>query len=784
MSAKIKKNPAGILCLWILVMLLCGCTGNAVSGGQTAGGEQETPSTGALTSGGMELPEGYTLLPGFEDAGRESEMREIHLVDNTLYYCILDWDQERKVRLTDIYRQERGKEACLLLSFGKGKEEGNWLENFAVGEDGSLYLLYSERKTSNEVEAYFLRKLDKDLKTLYLTDITTGVEKALDINDDAPGGIFAMETGADGCLYGMTFHGTAIFWDENGKYQESFSLNVGSQGGSRGLVNAGSSGVYSYWILSDSDDNPVVQLYDLDAWREMGEGKRRMAEPLFISKKTAPETEVSVYGTLDSFYVFGGREDGIYLADRNRLWRVDLAGGPLKELFAWEDISLKAGYVKEILRQEDGGFLLYIFDTLEKENYWVDLEPVPVSQIPQKVELVLGVAGQYLYHSSLTSVIDQVVLSYNRTHPECHITIKKYEENGVRNLQLELLKGEGPDILLERKTFFDMDNLLQKGAVEDLAPFLEEAEEMTAEEIVPGILEQITKEGKIPRIPLSFAVDIMLVPSDTPKEVMTPEELIALMTQNEQGYTDLFTWPGTFLRQLLLGGEIERYVDEENSRGSFDSEEFIRLLEALTVLNDREGLREQKEREERFREGQLTVIVEELNCMGDYLCIRDAFSDSVRITGFPNSSGELRYPAKLYDWLGINSASEHKKEAWSFIEFCLSYTSRSDLVEDRFAVTKDVFEQQTHYEKTEKHDYRYLWSDYSEDRTVLLEDVASVTQEETDFLRGIADHLYYYENDDLMQIIEEEAAAFYAGDIDAQEAAKRIQNRAALVLGE
>ena len=57
-------------------------------------------------------------------------------------------------------------------------------------------------------------------------------------------------------------------------------------------------------------------------------------------------------------------------------------------------------------------------------------------------------------------------------------------------------------------------------------------------------------------------------------------------------------------------------------------------------------------------------------------------------------------------------------------------------------------------------------------------------QEETDFLREISEHLYLYENQNLLQIISEEADAFFAGDISAEEAAERIQNRASLVLSE
>ncbi|HBA49917.1 MAG TPA: hypothetical protein DCZ91_19405 [Lachnospiraceae bacterium] len=224
-------------------------------------------------------------------------------------------------------------------------------------------------------------------------------------------------------------------------------------------------------------------------------------------------------------------------------------------------------------------------------------------------------------------------------------------------------------------------------------------------------------------------------------------------------------------------------MDEENGSGSFDSGEFAGLLEELAALGELEMVMDTEERAELFRSGQLPVIVGELSCLDDYLRIRNHFSGTGRITGFPNSSGELRYPAQLYDWLGINSASKYKEDAWNFVEFCLSYTSRSDNIMDRFAVVEDKFDKQTHYENEMMHSLYYRVKDYA--RTMVRwQDVPAMTEEETDFLRGIGEHLYLYENRSLLQVISEEADAFFAGDISAQETAERIQNRAGLVLGE
>ena len=263
---------------------------------------------------------------------------------------------------------------------------------------------------------------------------------------------------------------------------------------------------------------------------------------------------------------------------------------------------------------------------------------------------------------------------------------------------------------------------------------------------------------------------------------MTPQEMVEFIMQGEDVCIDFSMYSQRdFLLQILSGAEMDYYIDENSRSSSFAGKEFVRLLETLDKLSDLNFVSKRGERAELFHAGRLRAVVEEMNCLDDYFCIRSAFSGKGKIAGFPNSAGELRYPAKLYDWLGINSASEHKEEAWGFVEFCLSYTSRSDNFTDRFVVTKDKFQQQISYEESGSH---FIWRNDYDENFEGWQEIASVTPEETELLREMTEHLYFYENKNLFEIISEEASAFFAGGISSQEAAELIQNRANLVLGE
>lgn len=770
METKGKQRIVAILSMILLAVLFCSCAGDAVSQSGTEDTSQETVVSGVL------VPEGYVLDVSFEAAGEKSRMTDLQLMNNTLYYGVYTWDEEGSILTGEIYAQERGHEERLLLSLGK--EDQKEPKAFTVGEDGSLYLLYQESDEQKQTEKYVLEKRDRELRELYCVEVAgdeTDEEVLKSVND-----LKVIDSG----VCAMTWDGRVLFWNEDGACQESFSLWEGREEFYySGLLRMGEEGLYAYQVQEgrEEGESGKAWFYDLAAWREMDETERMTAKPLLIDLDSTPV----VAGRYDMIYVWKGQGNGLYFGDRNGLWQLDPKSGLVEEAFSWQDAGLQPESVRAVLRQEDGSFLLYIFDTLEGENYWVALTAKPASQVSEKTELVLGVAGLHFSTDSLTSILDQVVSSYNRMHPECPVTVRKYEnDSSVMDFQKELLNGEGPDILLESSTYFDMDNLLQKKAVVDLAPYLEAAKLVTAADIVPGILEQITKEGQIPRIPLSFSVGVLIVPDEVPEEVMTPKDLLSLITKDAR-YLDTMLYnkeAEDSLNVILSAGEIGRYVDETNQSCSFDSEEFIRLLEAVKTLKDLEWMGNWKMRAELFRDRQLTVIREELSCMADYLLMRDTFADCARIVGYPNSDRELRYPVTLYDWLGINNASEHKEEAWSFIEFCLSYTSKADKGSDRFAVTKDTFERQTRFD--EETEQGYIFQSIYSGEYFDWENTAFTTKEETDWLRGLTGHLFYFENDNLMKIITEEAAAYFAGDKSAQEAAKIIQSRVSLLIGE
>ena len=150
----------------------------------------------------------------------------------------------------------------MFLQFGK--DDQKYLSHFAVGDDGCLYVVYTERNAEGAGASTILTKWDSEFQEQY----------SLDITEIVSGGVYDLKVRADGGVYGITADGAVFFWNEKGEYQGSFSLDldIKRQGS---LIDAGEAGVYVCYLPQDAKGSTKeMRLYNLDVWQEMEERER------------------------------------------------------------------------------------------------------------------------------------------------------------------------------------------------------------------------------------------------------------------------------------------------------------------------------------------------------------------------------------------------------------------------------------------------------------------------------------------------------------------------------
>ena len=155
--------------------------------------------------------------------------------------------------------------------------------------------------------------------------------------------------------------------------------------------------------------------------------------------------------------------------------------------------------------------------------------------------------------------------------------------------------------------------------------------------------------------------------------------------------------------------------------------------------------------------------------------------------GYPTDEGSGVQVSVNYG-LAISAKSKYTDVAWDFIKTLLSDDFQAE--QWNFPVTKSALDK-TLAEATERD---YYTDENNEkvyyDQTAYIGDteytISPLTQEQVDDFKAMVDGASVAGNydTDIMDIINEEAAAFFSGDKTADDVAALIQNRVSIYLGE
>ncbi|MCM1118117.1 MAG: extracellular solute-binding protein [bacterium] len=468
-----------------------------------------------------------------------------------------------------------------------------------------------------------------------------------------------------------------------------------------------------------------------------------------------------------------------FVSDRDGiLYRWNLCTGGILELMnvEAEDITKNIGLlwlltdsagrlcIYEIEDENFEGFSLY---TLTAENPSAEGSMRVVSLSPDCTHL------------------QAVAADYTRKHGDQGITVEYDTEDPQAyrdRLMLELTAGKGPEVLYVSRE--DMESLYEKGLLEDLTDVLSQE---TVERIFPGVLECGRIDGRQIGFVMEAELRTMLVNWEVwDKESWRLEDVVSLLEDGESG-PDLqavvamgvppFGTAGALWHLTLQNMEQCPFLNLEESTCSFDSEEFIHLLElckqygtVLSAVNIDIPMREGKA----------------LACVGDFsnlqmFCIKmDSLGEDFHCVGYPTESGSGSYWSSDY-YLVVRKGADCMDTVKEYLEFLYStkYQRKQDIplcreVYDRYVDPQESINSPGH---------QYLDRGQGIFSTLRLKPDGSSYVD--DFLELAEKSGPLPQGDEMIgEIVMEEAESFFAGDKDAATVAGLIQSRVRLYLAE
>ena len=452
------------------------------------------------------------------------------------------------------------------------------------------------------------------------------------------------------------------------------------------------------------------------------------------------------------------------------------------------------------------------------------LHRVDASEIKEKK--VLTLACMYLDWD-----LRSMIVEYNKTNDEYRINVVDYGEYatdddynaGVTKLTTEIISGSVPDIFLTSN--LPIDKYAAKGVIADLNTFMDGGNGLSRDYFVPQILNALEKDGKLYELPTSFSVTTAYALSSIASQYDTWNVAAVqdAMTQLQEGAT-VFSdgWTKNTALSNCLSRNLSAFVDWTTGKCEFDSEAFQQLLAfcnsfpaetsdgdgAIAYATSTDLAIEDAMWESdatRITNGKQLMSTIEMCSFDSYIWNVYAIRDKITFTGYPTEDGsgssfELQMP------MAISSVTKYPDAAWDFV--CSIIKKMNTIDENNyyygFPISQAAFDAEmtdimTEQYQLDENGEQVDWDgDGEPDKAIrgsyetmengetVYKDVYALTQEDIDQILGVINStrsVYDYDQE-ILDIITDEVAAYFAGDKDVQTTANMIQSRVNLYVQE
>lgn len=277
--------------------------------------------------------------------------------------------------------------------------------------------------------------------------------------------------------------------------------------------------------------------------------------------------------------------------------------------------------------------------------------------------------------------LDSIVAAYNGSQDKYQVKVVEYGRNATSSQEwqepadrmvMDMLGDTPPDIF-DLSPFIKVNlepsvqDFMEKGYLEDLAPYLERSTKLSKEDFEEKALELCSWQGKIAALPTAYSIQTMSVSTADlgKKNGWSISDMIAYdKSHPEMGLIDGCT--SQHFYSFCIAPNLEYFVDFDQKTTSFDSPEFREILEyALSYPSGDDIIY--------FNAPERLVRLEYLEGVADIQKkLNIHFDGKMQYIGYPSVDGTpLNFLRLASDGraFSICSRGAEKEGAWDFIEF-------------------------------------------------------------------------------------------------------------------
>ncbi len=396
--------------------------------------------------------------------------------------------------------------------------------------------------------------------------------------------------------------------------------------------------------------------------------------------------------------IYGGPGDTLILGKSTGIDSYDLTSHTRTEILNWLNCDMNANYVQSVVPLSDGRFLI-------SERNWRGNEGMKLAYMNPMGESV----EKYIIHFAALYLDDNLtnsIISYNKQNDLFRIVFDDYSQYnteddyqaGLKQLNQEIISGKIPDIFSMEGLPYDV--YASKGLLLDLKPRLEKDPDIRMEDFLENVFKAVERDGKVYSIIPAFTIQTLAAKESLVGKDLgwTMEDLQKVIRAHPEMTVFSDTTRESALR-ILLEDNMDAFIDPETGACTFNSPEFIQLLELVKTFpenidweklaNDDPTYWERQEGQ--YREGRTLLMTAYLS---SYTSIRDLyyqFDSDCTFIGFPGAKGSGAVISPNME-IGISGRTKLDDQCWDFLRYLLGEEYQSELGDWCFPVRLDALE--------------------------------------------------------------------------------------------
>lgn len=471
----------------------------------------------------------------------------------------------------------------------------------------------------------------------------------------------------------------------------------------------------------------------------------------------------------------GDENFSLYLNGDDGLYGLNPETGETLQLFGWLPNGIVSSNISAVYALSGNRFAVM---TNEKLMVLGGTDGAAAPQ-NERTELTLACLNS-------DGTLPQAVAEFNSTNPDYYITMTDYWDNsvsdgftaGLNRLNLEIMAGKTPDIFyMWGINGWPIDAYIRQGIFADLYTFLDEDPDISRNDFFETVLSMCEEGGKLQFLPEFFTIEMLggrasVIGTDG----MTIDGIIAFAEENSENLSEIANFQNFNFLRAVIECSADSLIDWETGECYFESEEFIRTLEASKLFGyDRFSPSNPPPSDYEPPIWSLTPV--SFSNMLNYLSNIHIYGDDYVAFGFPTTAE----PAVVCDpvaTLAISSACKDKESAWGFVrQFFVADTqvSHATVSDCQWLPSNPTaFNKIMAFALGNADEYIDVWgfdAPTEGDVTIFRDVISSIN------VLGSG-------NTEITSIVLNAAEAYFAGDKTAVETASIIQSRAQICVSE